>query len=121
MKCRRFDGNFEWLGSMDSNDRVRFFDARPRDCFSFNQIEMQPDCGLSFSGGPGELGVSLAGVHIANVEKGACVENRQVNAIAWRYVANIEVATPLALAIQTGRHLAVRRHSKRSDERRDRP
>ena len=36
-------------------------------------------------------------------------------------LADVEVAAPFALAVEAGRHLAVRGDAERADERRDRP
>src|SRR5262249_57397676 len=46
---------------------------------------------------------------------------RQQDAVARAHVADVEVAAPLALAVQAGRHLALRGHAQRAEERRDRP
>src|SRR5436190_12409129 len=47
--------------------------------------------------------------------------HRQVNAVAGRRVADVEVAAPFALAVDARRHLTVRRDAERADEWRDRP
>src|SRR5262249_35746476 len=69
----------------------------------------------------GELSVTLAGVNIAEVEERSRVKNRQQNSVARRHVADVEVAAPFPLAIETRGHLTVGRDAESSNEGRDRP
>ena len=63
--------------------------------------------------GAGEFGVALAGVDVAEIKKSAGVENGQEDAVSWADVADVEVAAPFALAVEAGRHLALRRDKSR--------
>ena len=61
-------------------------------------------------------------VDVAEVEEGPPeVVDRQVNAVAGGDVADVEIAAPFALAVETRRDLAVGGDAKRADERGDRP
>src|SRR5439155_15438374 len=76
---------------------------------------------LGLGSGAGELGVALRGMDVAEVEESAGMMDRQIDAIAHRNVANIEVAAPIALAVEAGGDLAVGGDADGADERRDRP
>ena len=110
-------GRSAWIG----DQAVRLLDPHPGDALALLQLEPQPHGGLGLGGGAGELGVALAGVDVAQVEASPLVEDRQEDPVAGRHVADVEVAAPLALAVDAGGHLAVGRDAERADERRDRP
>jgi hypothetical protein len=46
-------------------------------------------------------------MHITEVEQRSGMEDWQVNPIARRHVANVEISAPFALAINTGGYFAV--------------
>src|SRR5262249_22969854 len=91
------------------------------DLLALDQIELEANGRRGLGGCAGEFGVALAGVHIAKVKERAGVEDREHDAVAGGRVTNVEVAAPGALAVEARRHLAIRGHAERADERRDRP
>ena len=115
------DGVVQRSVGMDGDQTLRFLDPHPGDALPLLQLEPEPDGGLGLGGRAGELGVALTGVDIAQVKASPLVEDRQIDAVARRDVADVEVAAPFALAVEAGGHLAVGRDPERSDERRDRP
>src|SRR5262249_9730611 len=62
------------------------------------------------------FGVSLAGMHVTQIEKCARMMNWQQNAVADRDVADVEVSAPLSLAVETRGDFAVGSHAERADE-----
>ena len=106
---------------MDGDDRAGLLDSQPGDALALDEIEAHADSRLRLGGGAGELGVALAGVHVAEIEQPARMGDREVDAAAGRGVSNVQIATPLALAIRAAHHFPVRRHAKRADKRGDGP
>ena len=113
----RSSGRSAWTG----DQAARLLDPHAGDARALLQLEPQPHGRLGLGGRPGELGVALAGVHVAQVEERSLVKDGQEDPVARCHVADIEVAAPLALAVDACRHLAVGRDPERADERRDRP
>src|SRR5205814_7025056 len=72
-------------------------------------------------GGPGKLRISLAGMDIPQIEARSRMEDREVDTAARRSVPDIQIAAPLALSIQAGGDLSIRRDSQGSDKGSDRP
>jgi len=118
---RRLDRHFQRPGGVHGHQGRRLFDAHPGDALVLEHFQTQPHRGTRLGGRPGKLGVALAGVHVAKIEERSRMKDGQENAIAGRDVADVEIAAPLTLAIQTRAHFAVRSDAERADERRDRP
>ena len=115
------DGDLERPVREHGDDRGRLLDPHPGHRPALDQVEVETHGGLGLGGRPRELGVALAGVDIAQVEARALVEHGKVDPVSRRDVADVEIAAPLALAVEARRHLALGRDPDGADERRDRP
>ena len=115
------DGRLERPIGEDGDNRIRLVDPHPRHTLLLDDVELQADRGVGFGGGAGVFGVALAGVDVAQVEPATLMIDRQVDAMAGADVADVQVAAPVALAVQAGRDFSIRRHADRANERRDRP
>ena len=102
---------------IDSGFSIRIQGMR----FPLTSSKLKPHGGHRFGRRATELGIALAGMHVAQIKQCAGMEYRQQYAIARGHVANIEVAAPFALAVEAGAHFAIGSHAQRADKRRERP
>ena len=101
---------------MDGNNALRLFDAHEGQTLLLHQLKSHTDGGAGLGRGAGVLGVSLAGMDIAKIKQRAFVADGQVDAVAGGNVANIEVASPITLAVDTGGNLAIGSGADGADE-----
>src|SRR5262249_61506638 len=117
----RLDGDFERAERIDGYERLWLFDSHPWRTFGFYNVELGANRCHRLRRCAGKLGIALAGMHIAKVEKRTGMVDGQQDAVAGAYVADVEVSAPFALAVQASRHFTVGCDAQCSDERRNRP
>ena len=114
-------GSLERSGGLDRNDGFFLLDPHEWQVTVLDQLEPKPDCGAGFCRRATVLGVALTGMDVAEVKEPACVKHRKMYLATGRDVPYVKVATPSALAVDAGGHLALGGDTERADEGRKRP
>src|SRR5438270_1571586 len=102
---------------MYSHKRLRLFNPQAGDALALDQVQFHTDHRFRFGSRAGELSIALAGMYVAQVEESPAMIDRQEQPVAGAGVADVQIASPVALAVHAGRDLAFGGDAEGAEER----